>query len=63
MAESQNIEYIDAWGRGTLKIFNSCKEHGLPEPLISEKEGGFIVIRDTFEKSQKLLNTLKEIVK
>lgn len=35
--------YIDTWGRGTLKIYNSCKEHGLPEPTISEKEGGFMV--------------------
>lgn len=35
--------YIDAWGRGTLKIYNSCKEHGLPEPDIKEKDGGFMV--------------------
>ena len=35
--------YIDAWGRGTLKIYNSCTEHGLPEPDIIEKDGGFMV--------------------
>lgn len=35
--------YIDTWGRGTLKIYNSCKEHGLPEPAIFEKDGGFMV--------------------
>lgn len=35
--------YIDAWGRGTLKIYNSCKEYGLPEPSIAEKDGGFMV--------------------
>jgi len=35
--------YIDAWGRGTIKIYNSCKEHGLPEPAIIEKDGGFMV--------------------
>ena len=35
--------YIDTWGRGTLKIYNSCKEHGLPEPDILEKDGGFMV--------------------
>ncbi len=35
--------YIDTWGRGTLKIYNSCSEHGLPEPLIREKDGGFQV--------------------
>lgn len=32
--------YIDAWGRGTLKIINSCKEAGLIEPEIIEKNGG-----------------------
>lgn len=36
--------YIDIWGRGTLKIYNSCTEHGLPEPDIMEKDGGFMVI-------------------
>jgi ATP-dependent DNA helicase RecG len=32
--------YIDAWGRGTLKIISACKEAELPEPEIIEKEGG-----------------------
>ena len=32
--------YIDAWGRGTLKILSACKEAELPEPEIIEKEGG-----------------------
>ncbi len=32
--------YIDAWGRGTLKIINACKEAGLPEPEMIEKNGG-----------------------
>ncbi len=32
--------YIDAWGRGTLKIINSCLESGLPTPEIIEKDGG-----------------------
>jgi len=32
--------YIDAWGRGTLKIINACKEAELPEPEIIEKDGG-----------------------
>lgn len=35
--------YIDTWGRGMLRIFNSCAEHGLPEPDIKEKDGGFMV--------------------
>ncbi len=51
MSEYQNIEYKQSWhddylkwGRGTLKIYNSCKEHGLPEPDILEKDGGFMVV-------------------
>ena len=35
--------YIDTWGRGTLKIINSCKEAGLPEPEIKEINGGLSV--------------------
>jgi ATP-dependent DNA helicase RecG len=35
--------YIDTWGRGTLRIINACKEAGLPEPDILEKDGGFMV--------------------
>lgn len=35
--------YIDAWGRGTLKILNTCAEFGLPEPSIIEKNGGIEV--------------------
>jgi ATP-dependent DNA helicase RecG len=32
--------YIDAWGRGTLKIINACRDAGLPEPEMIEKNGG-----------------------
>ncbi len=35
--------YIDTWGRGILKIINSCKEAELPEPSIIEKDGGILV--------------------
>jgi ATP-dependent DNA helicase RecG len=35
--------YIDAWGRGTLKIINSCREAELPEPEIKEQHGGITV--------------------
>lgn len=35
--------YIDTWGRGILKIYNSCKEAGLPEPELKELNGGFEV--------------------
>ena len=35
--------HIDAWGRVTLKIINACREAELPEPLITEQDGGFLV--------------------
>lgn len=35
--------FIDSWGRGTLKIYDACKEAELPEPEIKEFQGGFWV--------------------
>ncbi len=35
--------YIDAWGRGTIKILDTCKEADLPEPEMKEQDGGFII--------------------
>ena len=35
--------YIDSWGRGMLKIYNACKEAGLPEPEIKEFQTGLLV--------------------
>jgi ATP-dependent DNA helicase RecG len=34
---------IDAWGRGTVTIIDSCKDAGLPEPELIEQDGGFLV--------------------
>ena len=34
--------YIDSWGRGTIKIIESCAEAGLPEPELIESQGGFL---------------------
>lgn len=34
---------IDAWGRGTIKIIEACKQAGLPEPEIVERDGGLLV--------------------
>ncbi len=36
--------YIDTWGRGINKIFNSCNDFGLPEPEINDMNGGIEVI-------------------
>lgn len=35
--------YIDAWGRGTIKIIDTCKQANLPEPEMMELDGGFII--------------------
>ncbi|PGH40151.1 MAG: transcriptional regulator [Candidatus Nephrothrix sp. EaCA] len=44
--------YIDAWGRGTLKIFRSCREAGLPEPEIIEQDGGILAtLLDRFNEA------------
>lgn len=36
--------YIDAWGRGTIKIIDTCKLADLPEPEMKELDGGFIIV-------------------
>lgn len=44
--------YIDTWGRGTLKIINSCVEAGLPQPVIKELNGGIeVTIYSTLNES------------
>ena len=58
--------YIDTWGRGTLKIIDSCRASGLPEPVIKEMNGGievtlFVKMEEIFvhEISEKFDNSLK----
>lgn len=36
--------YIDAWGRGTIKIIDTCKQADLPEPEMKELDGGFSIM-------------------
>jgi ATP-dependent DNA helicase RecG len=63
--------YIDAWGRGTLKIINACKDVGLPEPEIVEKNGGvsttlFVqspesnVEKSSEKSSEKIIRAIKK---
>ena len=35
---------IEAWGRGTIKIVESCRQNGLPEPDFIEEHGVMKVI-------------------
>ena len=34
---------IDAWGRGTIRIIEACKQAKLPDPELIERDGGFLV--------------------
>lgn len=34
---------IDSWGSGTVRIIETCKQAGLPEPELTEEFGGFLV--------------------
>jgi ATP-dependent DNA helicase RecG len=45
---------VEAWGRGTLKIIEECKKHGLPEPEFAILNGGLSVtiFKDRFTESQ-----------
>lgn len=46
--------YIESWGLGTIKIFKSCAQAGLPEPRIIEKDGGVEVLLYNVDPSEKL---------
>jgi len=49
---------IDSWGRGTLRIIDTCKEAGLPDPELAERDGGFLV---TLFKNNLTEEQLKKI--
>lgn len=44
--------FIEAWGRGTNKIIDTCRDAGLPEPLIEEDQGGIEItfLKDIYTK-------------
>ncbi len=46
--------YIDAWGRGTIRILEACTEFELPEPEMVEFQGGFKVTlyKDRYSEEQ-----------
>lgn len=50
--------FIEIWGRGIAKILNACKEAGLPEPLLEEKQGGISI---TFFKDIYVEDYLKKL--
>ncbi|MCG2715978.1 MAG: putative DNA binding domain-containing protein [Candidatus Marinimicrobia bacterium] len=50
--------FIEAWGRGTLKIVEKCAEQGLPEPDFKEENG---VMTVTFYKDKLNKENLKKL--
>jgi len=50
--------YIDAWGRGTIKIIDTCKQADLPEPEMIELDGGFSITLFKDNISLEKLNKL-----
>lgn len=46
--------YIDTWGRGTIKIINSCSEAELPEPELIGIDGGVqvTIFKDRYTEEQ-----------
>jgi len=58
--------YIEAWGRGTIKIIDQCKEHGLPVPKFENSGNDFWVIfrKDIYnETSLKKLGINERLIK
>ncbi|MDL2256641.1 putative DNA binding domain-containing protein [Bacteroidales bacterium OttesenSCG-928-I14] len=53
---------IDSWGRGTVRIIEACKEAGLPEPELTERDGGFLVtlFKDNLTEEQLVKLGLNE---
>jgi len=50
--------YIDAWGRGTIKIIEACKNSGLPEPVLKDEQGGFL--SKIIKSSEKVRRKFRE---
>jgi ATP-dependent DNA helicase RecG len=61
--------FIEAWGRGTLKIISKCREKNLPEPEFSGMGGGFKVAfkkgsvggKDTEEVGKTTLKIIEQV--
>lgn len=49
---------MESWRRGIDIIMNACKEYDLPEPVVTEEQGGISV---TFLKDVYTLKCLKSV--
>ena len=50
--------HIEAWGRGTIKVIEECKKHGLPEPVFKNDRSGFTAILYKNRTNPEFLNKL-----
>lgn len=48
--------YIESWGRGTIKILNTCKKAKIPAPVFSYHEGEFKLVLISDYYYEKYLN-------
>jgi ATP-dependent DNA helicase RecG len=55
-----DIKFIENWGTGTLRMIQSCIDHGLPEPIFEIKSGNLVV---TINKYKFSLLTVKDLEK
>ena len=54
---------IEAWGRGTIKILEECKDKGLPEPIFEYEQPGFWIIFNNIANNQEKKNNPESSVK
>lgn len=50
--------YIEAWGTGTTKMIDLCKENAVPVPKFSERTGGLVV---TFKFAEPMGASIKKL--
>lgn len=55
--------FIEAWGRGTIKMINACRSAGLPEPIIERRHDGmYVAFRRYTNKALTKLGVKNELI-
>lgn len=55
-----DIKFIENWGTGTLRMIQSCIDHGLPEPIFEIKSGNLVVTINKYKSSLLAIKDIKE---
>lgn len=55
-----DIKFIETWGTGTLRLIQSCIDHGLPEPIFEIKSGNLVVTINKYKFSLLTVKYLEE---